>query len=246
MKNLLICFIGVVVLCSACNSTGKQSKNMSTKKYISVVKNVDGYNVAYTEDGHILLYNNDSIGNYTVYYVKFENDAGKYGLKSIGAMIVRAEMDATLTKLNSFHTVQKGTFCIFDIFMGYKVFFFDEHLNWDSIENLSVPLDCTQVEEMVAEQEVKHISNLLKNAFFIAQSINSANHGGWEDMVYALRSTLDLPTYDIAVCTNIYDKRVLRRLPKLQSLIEKLRLFRRMLQKRMIIQNGNNIQNIPI
>ena len=124
MKNLLICFIGTFVLCCACNSTGRQSKDTPIKKYIKVVENVDGYNVAYTEDGHIILYANDSTGNYTVYYVKFENGAGKYGLKGIEAKTIMFQMDSTLSSLKSFVSFLCGSFCAVDSLTGYRAYFF--------------------------------------------------------------------------------------------------------------------------
>ena len=58
--------------------------------------------MAYTEDGHTMLYANDSTGGYAVYYVKFENGAGRYGLKGIEARTIMFQMDYSLTSLKSY------------------------------------------------------------------------------------------------------------------------------------------------
>ena len=242
MKNLLICYIGVVVLCSACNSTGKQSKNTPTKKYISVVKNVDGYNVAYTEDGHILLYNNDSIGNYTVYYVKFENGAGKYGLKGIESKTIMFQMDSPLSSLKSFVSFLCGSFCEVDSLTGYKAYFFDEQLKGDSIVNIDVSIDYVQIEGMEVELEVKRISELLNVAYRIALSISKNNHRGWDDVAYALEPIHELQSFDVMVISDVYDQRVQKRLPRMLKIAKELTEFYITLQEKNINHNKNTIQ----
>lgn len=241
MKNILICILVTIIVCSSCNTSGMKTINMPAKKYINVVKNVNGYNVAYTEDGHTMLYTNDSIGNYIVYYVKFENGAGKYGLKGIEAKIIRAEMDATLTMLNGFVTVQKGVLCVIDSLMGYKVCFFDEQLKGESLEYINISLDCIQVEVKDVDQEVKRISALLNVAYNIALSISKTNLRGWDNIVYALEPTQDLNTFNAVMISDIYDQRVLKRLPRIQKTAKELTAFYRILRENLIIQNQTSI-----
>ena len=231
MKKNFVCFLVTIVLCS-CNSSGKKTISTPTKKHINVVENVNGYNVAYTEDGHTILYTNDSIGNYSVYYVKFENRAEKYGQKGIGEKFVRAEMDATLTTLNSFVTIHGGAFCEIDSFMGYKVCFFDEQLKGDSLENTNVTTDFTQLEEMGAEHEVKRISALLNVAFDIATIISKNNPRGWNNITYALEPTQRLLAFNVMKSNDVYDQRVQMRLPKLRNIAEELTKFYFVLQKK--------------
>ena len=242
MKKSLFSIIGILVLCCACNYTGKSSTNRTAKKYIYVVKNVNGYNVAYTEDGHTMLYANDSTGNYSVFYVKFENGAGKYGLKGIEEKIVRAEMDATLTTLNCFVTIQGGAFCKVDSIMEYSVCFFDEHLNCDSLAEIRESVECTQIKEMEIKQEVKRISELLNIAHNISLSINKNDLSGWSNIVYALEPTQELINFDVMLISDVYDQRVQKRLPRIHNIAIELTEFYKTLREKMITQNRNTIQ----
>lgn len=242
MKNLLICFIGTFVLCCACNSTGKQSKDTPTKKYINVVENVDGYNVAYTEDGHTMLYANDSTGGYAVYYVKFENGAGRYGLKGIEAKTIMFQMDYSLTSLKSFVSFLCGSFCEVDSLTGYKAYFFDEQLKGDSLVNIDVPAYYTQIKGMDVEQEVRRISELLNLAYYIALSISKNNQRGWNDVVYALEPAHELHSFDVMVTSSVYDQRIQKRLPRIKNIKKELSEFYITLQENAIIQNKKTIQ----
>lgn len=239
MKNLLICFIGTFVLCCACNSTGKQSKDTPTKKYINVVENVDGYNVAYTEDGHTMLYANDSTGNYTVYYVKFENGAGRYGLKGIEARTIMFQMDYTLTSLKSIVSFLCGSFCEVDSLTNYKAYFFDEQLRGDSLVNIDVPTDYTQVKRMDVEQEVRRISELLNVAYSIALSISKNNQRGWNNVVYALEPAHELQSFEVMMISDVYDQRMQKRLPRMQNIAKELTELYSVLQEKMYEQNGS-------
>ena len=242
MDKTLISIVGILLLCCACNYTGKSSTNRTAKKYINVVENENGYNVAYTEDGHTMLYTNDSAGNYSVLYVKFENGAGKYGLKGIEEKIVRAEMNATLTTLNSFATIQGGAFCKVDNIMGYNVCYFDEHLNCDSLAEIMESVELNQIEGMRVEQEVKRITELLNIAHNIAQSINKNNRSGWIKIIYALEPTQELINFDVMVISDVYDHRVQKRLPIIQNIAKELTEFNKTLREKMIIQDRNIIQ----
>lgn len=242
MKKSLISILGLLVLCCACNNTGKSSTSRVVKKHINVVTNVNGYNVAYTEDGHTMLYVNDSTGNYSVFYVKFENGAGKYGLKGIEEKIVRAEMDATMTTLNSFVTVQGGAFCKVDSIMKYSVCYFDEHLNCDSLAEIMESVELNQMEGMRVEQEVRRISELLNIAHNIALSINKNVPRGWNNIVYALESTQELINFDVIVISDVYDQRVQKRLPRIHNIAIELTEFYKTLREKMITQNRNTIQ----
>jgi len=241
MRNILICFIGAIVLCCACNSTKKQSRNTPTKKYISVVENVDGYNVAYTEDGHTILYTNDSTGNYSVYYVKFENGAGKYGLKSIEAKTVMLQIDSTLSSLKSFVSFHGGSFCEVDSLTGYKAYFFNERLKGDSLLNIDVPVEGVPLQENGVEQIVKHICKWLDVAYSISLSINKYNQIGWNEIVYALEPTHELQSFDVTAPSALYDKKIQKRLPRLNNIAKELTYFHKKLQEQMI--NNDIIRN---
>lgn len=234
MKNIIVYILGTFVLCASCNSTGKKSINIPARKYINVVKNVNGYNVAYTEDGHTMLYTIDSIGKYSVYYVKFENGAGKYGLKGIEEKTIMFQLDSTLSSLESFVSFQGGSFCEVDSLTGYKAYFFDDQLKGDSVVIVDTPVNPTQIEGMEVEREVKRISELINVAYYIALSISKNNQRGWNDVVYALEPTHELLSFEVMVISDVYDKRVQKRLPKMQNIAKELTEFYLILQETII------------
>ena len=129
MKNIITLLL-VIVMFAACGSKGKkqETKTYSVHKYISVVESVEGYDVAYTEDGHTLIYCNDSVGDFIVYYAKFDDNAGKHGYDRIKEKAVRAEMDSSLKTLKSISSIYGGAFCNRNDNTGYATFYFDEQM----------------------------------------------------------------------------------------------------------------------
>lgn len=242
MKKSLISILGLLVLCCACNNTGKSLTSRVVKKHINVVTNVNGYNVAYTEDGHTMLYVNDSTGNYFVFYVKFENGAGKYGLKGIETKTIMFQLDSTLSSIKSLVSFQGGSFCEIDSLTGCKAYFIDEQLKVDSLVNIDVPVDYTRIKGIETEQEVKRISELLNVAYSIALSISKNNQRGWNDVVYALESAYELQAFDVMVISDVYDQRVQKRLPILHNIAKELTYFHITLQEKIINRNKNIIQ----
>ena len=108
MKNNLVLFLVISLLVSCGFGGQKKDTSLPGPKYIAIIDDVEGYHVAYTEDGHTMIIENDSVGNYVVYYVKFDNNAGKFGFKGIEEKMIRAEIDPSMNTLRSFVTFKGG------------------------------------------------------------------------------------------------------------------------------------------
>lgn len=243
MKNILITF-GILVLFVSCGSSGKKNTySTPVKKYITVVGNDNRNKVAYTEDGHIMIYEKDSVGNYIVYYVKFENGLGKYGLKGIEEKIIRAEVDSSLTILSSFLSVMGGSFCELDSLMGYKALYFDEKMKGDSIDLIDVSADLGMMNNNSEENVIKRLSVLLDIAYTIALAINEKNPRGWNSIVYALEPTQSLKTYEVLITNTIYDEKVKKRLPRVWGMNEELTSLNHYLREKKSEENERQNTN---
>lgn len=240
MKNIIAQLL-VIVMFAACGSNGKkqETKNYSPHKYIYVVESVEGYDVAYTEDGHTLIYSNDSVGDYIVYYAKFDDNAGKHGYDRVKEKAVRAEMDSSLKTLKSISSIYGGAFCKRNDNTGYAAFYFDEQMKGNSIDQIAVPLGDTQSEETSKEQEIKHILSLLNIAYILAQSINNNNASGWNNMALALESVQGIITYDVIKNDTVYDTIIKAHISKLAHSTEGLTQFYNVLWENYNSQNSN-------
>lgn len=231
-KYLPVLFI--LLLFVACRHSGnKQESQNSEPKFITVVENNDGYHIAYTKEGHSIIFSNDSLGNYIVYYVKFDNNAGKYDLKGIERMIVRVEADSSLTTLNNFVCVTGGAFCDIDSISGNKVYYFDQQIKGNCIEQINVTLDNAFNEPDAKEDPVKRISLLLGIAYNIACTINEYHPKGWDIIIYALSSASDLYNYNVIIKDTIEDEKVYKRIPRILNVREELTQFNHFLKEKI-------------
>ena len=233
MKIKIATLLLSVLFISCGSSTGnKSSYNNVDKKHIYCIENVDGYNVAYTDEGHMMIYYRDSVSNNIVYFVKFENGAGKYGLKGIEEKIIRTEIDSSLTSLNSFVSVTGGAFCESDNDQGYNAYYFDEQLEGKPIEHIGTFADFVQLDDAKEEDKVKRLTELLNVAYSIAHSINENNVRGWDNIVYTLESVQCLHDYDVIVSNKIYDEKVKKRKPRIWGMDEELTSLNNFLKKK--------------
>ena len=240
MKNIIVILL-VIVMFSACGSKGKkqETNNISVHKYLSVVESVEGYDVAYTEDGHTLIYSNDSVGDYIVYYAKFDDNAGKHGYDRVKEKAVRAEMDSSLKTLKSISSIYGGAFCKRNDNTEYAAFYFDEQMKCNSIDHVAVPLDDTQYEETSKEQEIKYILSLLNVAYILAHSINDKSASGWNNMALALESVQGIITYDVIKNDTVCDTIIKAHISKLAHSTEGLTQFYNVLWENYNSQNSN-------
>lgn len=240
MKNAIPLLL-VLFMFTACGSKGKkqETKNNSVHKYISLIENVVGYNVAYTEDGHTLVYSNDSVGDFIVYYAKFDDNAGKHGYDRVKEKVVRVEIDSSLKTLKSILSIYGGAFCNRNDNMGYAAFYYDEQMKGNSINQIAIPFDDEQSEEPSKEQEAKHILSLLNVAYILAHSINDKNVSGWNNMTLALEPVQDILTYDVIKNDTVYDPIIKAHISKLTNSTEGLTRFYNLLWENYNSQNTN-------
>jgi hypothetical protein len=231
----------LLVFFVSCGSSGKKKDVYSNvpKKFITIVENVDSYNAAYTEDGHTLIYKNDSLGDVVVYYAKFENNAGKYGLRGIDEKIIRAEMDSSLGTLKSFFSFSGGAFCEIEE-MGYNVYYFDEQMKGALKENIEVHWGSEPSEDTSEEYKMKRIIALLNVAYEIAHSISDKNISGWNNIYYALEPIQEALNWGIIIGNAIYEPRTEKHISRICRMTEELNQYYYSLQEKMISQKVNN------
>ena len=232
--------LSLLAIFVSCGSSGKKKDVYSNvpKKFITIVENVDSYNAVYTEDGHTLIYKNDSLGDIVVYYAKFENNAGKYGLRGIDEKIIRAEMDSSLGTLKSFFSFSGGAFCEIEE-MGYNVYYFDEQMKGALKENIEVHWGSEPSEDTSEEYKMKRIIALLNVAYEIAHYISVKNVSGWNGIYYALEPIQEALNCDIIKGNAIYKLRTEKHIYRLNRMAEELSHYYFILQKKMIREKDN-------
>lgn len=241
MKNTITLLLAIIVF-AACGFKEKKQeiKKNSVHKYIYVVENVEGYDVAYTEEGHTLVYSNDSVGDFIVYYAKFDDNAGKHGYDRVKEKVVRAEIDSSLKTLKSISSIYGGAFCHRNENTGYAAFYYDEQMKGNCIDQIAIPLNDAQSEETSKEIETKHILSLLNVAFILAHSINDKNVSGWNNMSLALESVQDIFTYDVIKNDTVYAPIIKAHISKLTNSTEGLTRFYNLLWENYNSQNTNS------
>ena len=233
MKNNLVLLL-VISLLVSCGFGGQKKKDTSPPepKYIAIVDDVEGYHVAYTEDGHTMIFENDSVGNYIVYYVKFDNNAGKFGLKGIEEKIIRAEIDSSLNTLRSFVTFKGGVFCEPNDDMGYDAYYFDNQLKGYSKEHIEFYLDSQQADDGGDKYNVLRIISLLNVAYQISQSINNDRPSGWDKTISALEPVQNILGCNIISNNTNVPPRVKEHVSRISRVIEEFTYFYHVLEEK--------------
>lgn len=240
MRNYLITFL-LLALFVSCGSSGKKQNDYNNvqRKYVTIVDNVNGYSVAYTEDGHTIIYKNDSVGDIIAYYLKFDDNAEKYGQDRNSDQIVRVEMDSSLNVIKSIISVYGGAFCEKNN-MGYNAYYFDENIKDNSIECVDVPLCYEQLDNIGKYREIKKITLLLNDACAIARSINDKKASGWYNIVSALEPSQNILSYDVIEQDTICDPIICKHISKIEKVSERYTFYYFMLQEKMISKKVNN------
>ena len=248
MKNTITLLLAIVVF-AACGSKEKKQeiRNNSVHKYIYVVENVEGYDVAYTEDGHTLIYSNDSIGDFIAYYAKFNDNAGRFD--RIKDKVVRIDVDSSLNSLKSILFFyggimcdRGGIMCDRSNDMRHVVYYFDEKMNENEIEYIDTPSNPEIKESSAKEYRIRMIRYFIDVAYQLVDRINNGNAHGWYNIAPALESSQDILMYEIMFNDTIYDPKVMKRISKISKTTEWFKQYHSELQGKMISKNDNNIQ----
>ena len=137
MKGLFVALICSLIICSCNTNKSKENKNTdypkTAYKYLtSVLSNTNDSVVMYTDDGHLLSYSTDSLGNYIVNYAKFDYNAGGY--ETMKDKLVRVELDSSMKFIRSIVSVYGVSLCFEDNGM-YDVTFYDEQMHQEQFDD---------------------------------------------------------------------------------------------------------------
>ena len=229
--KVFVVFVLLVTLFVSCGSRNKKERinGNAIPKYITMIENSrGGYNSAFTEDGHTVIYRSDSIGNYIVYYTKYDGNAGKYGYDRIKEKIVRVEMDSYLNGVNSFVAISGGVFCKKENNI-YSAYYFDEKMNGYNLKQIETPSESIRKDEK--GNDLKRILTLLGVAHKIAITINNSNVSGWNNIVSALEPSLNLVAYDVLKSDTVYDPIIKEHITRIVNSTEGLTQYHNLLQE---------------
>ena len=241
MRSCLFYFITLIIVVSCGSSGGKKLPDTQHRMYMILIKDVDGYNVAYTENGHTLICRNDSSNNIIVYYAKFENNAGKYWLKGIDEKIIRVEMDSSINILKSILSFTGGAFCEMNE-TGYSTYYFDEKMKEAHIENLEIPMDSGQLENSFVEYNMKRIIAFLNVAYKVAYCISENKVSGWDNIAFSLEPVHEILSCDIIVSNTLQDTRTNKHILRMVKVAEELNFNYGEFREKMISKRKHSLK----
>ena len=223
MKHIVLMLL-IIGLFTACSSGANNSKtnNSQTKNYINVIENVGDYNVAYTDDGHLMMYQNDSIGGYIVYFTKFLENSGKYGLKDIEERIIRIDMDSSLSHINCIISLHSSAICIATDSGTYCVPIFDNKFRLIDTKEIRMEFAQNYKNNYDEFDEDKRIILLLNDAYYIANEINGSNLSGWYNILHSLESVTKLLSYEVMKQDRIYLSKISKRVERLENITKEM------------------------
>ena len=233
MKNLgLICIILTIVLvvCGCNNRKSSPSVSSETRNYIGYTLNVNGYCSVYSEDGHTFIYEKDSIGDYTVYYAKFDDNAGKHGHDRIKDKVVRIVVNDSLDRVLSISSISCGIFLEKDSEGRYKALCVDEHMNVNIIDNTEI--SCGQnisTGANIIESEIQKIISLLSIATKIVYSVNTNSSICWNNMALALEPIQNIMSRDIIQYETIVNPKIQKHVLRIEETTNPLSVYHYML-----------------
>lgn len=240
----LICVTFALALLASCGGTKKDNRSnfISKSNYINVIPNSSNDSISmYTDDNHIFLYTTDSIGDYVVFYAKFDgNTPGRYDM--IKDKIVRVQLDSSLQMVKSITSIHGGVFCSKDDNL-YKMDCFDEQLQIYKYKDLNIQNN-TRPESVPKESEEFHeayyILTQLMSAYNISCVINDNGVNGWYYIKAALEPIRKLEQYDFVTSKKIYNNKSQRYLIKMKLATEGLDMFCSQLQNVLCQECTNN------
>ena len=216
--------------CTSNVNKGK-SNNKQTKEYITVIENVGYYNVAYTDEGHLMMYQKDSIGGYTAYFAKFLENSGKYGLKDIEERIIRIDADSSLSHINCIISLYSSAICKVTNEGTYHIDIFDN--NDCRIDSREINMYLTQdsINNYTEDKEIKKVISLLNDAYYIVNDINESNIRGWDIIFLSLESVPQLLSCDVIKHDRIYLTKISKRVERLGNITEEMNYLKEKLYK---------------
>lgn len=234
LNKSLISIIIALALLASCGGRPKNNtpNSISKSNYINVIPNSSNDSVSmYTDDGHIFLYTTDSIGDYVVFYAKFDcNTPSRYDM--IKDKIVRVQLDSSLQKVKSITSIHGGAFCSTDDNLS-KIDCIDEQLQLHKYKDLN-NLNNNNQESITKESEEFHESYCilarLKFAYKISCVMNDDGANGWYNIQTALEPIHQLEQFDFLKSERIYNNKCQRYLNKMKLATEGLDQFCNQLQ----------------
>lgn len=226
MKGLYVALICSLIICSCNTNKSKENKNTdypkTAYKYLtSVLSNTNDSVVMYTDDGHLLSYSTDSLGNYIVNYAKFDYNAGGY--ETMKDKLVRVELDSSMKFIRSIVSVYGVSLCFEDNGM-YDVTFYDEQMHQEQFEDINVR---SQIDYNTDTSNIsKVIIMQLLNAYDISHYIYTNKENGLYSISSALEPICFLSDYEIIEQEKVYDQKIKDRLPRFIKAAEGLTHFR--------------------
>lgn len=226
MKGLFVALICSLIICSCNTNKSKENKNTdypkTAYKYLtSVLSNTNDSVVMYTDDGHLLSYSTDSLGNYIVNYAKFDYNAGGY--ETMKDKLVRVELDSSMKFIRSIVSVYGVSLCFEDNGM-YDVTFYDEQMHQEQFEDINVR---SQIDYNTDTSNIsKVIIMQLLNAYDISHYIYTNKENGLYSISSALEPICFLSDYEIIEQEKVYDQKIKDRLPRFIKAAEGLTHFR--------------------
>ena len=226
MKGLFVALICSLIVCSCNTNKSKEKKNTDYQKsayknLVLVVSNTNDSVFMYTDDGHILSYSTDSLGNYIVNYAKFDYNAGGY--ETMKDKLVRVELDSSMKFIRSIVSVYGVSLCFEDNGM-YDVTFYDEQMHQEQLEDINVR---SQIDHNTDTSNIaKVVIMQLVNAYDISHYIYTNNENGSYSISSALEPICFSSDYEIIEQEEIYDQKVKDRLPRFYKAAEGLTHFR--------------------
>lgn len=225
MKGLFVALICSLIICSCNTNKSKENKNTdypkTAYKYLtSVLSNTNDSVVMYTDDGHLLSYSTDSLGNYIVNYAKFDYNAGGY--ETMKDKLVRVELDSSMKFIRSIVSVYGVSLCFEDNGM-YDVTFYDEQMHQEQFEDINVRgqidynTDTSNISKVIIMQ--------LLNAYDISHYIYTNKENGLYSISSALEPICFLSDYEIIEQEKVYDQKIKDRLPRFIKAAEGLTHF---------------------
>lgn len=223
----IILFLGIIGLLLSCVPKRNNSSDQHTTapKCVYVINTDEGYNVAYTEEGHTIMFETDSLNNYIVYYAKFDDEASKYSCDRFETKTIRAELDSTLSYVKNIVTIYGGFFLEKND-NGYCVQYFDDQINADSIDHVTFTLRTGKSDA----KKISRIIILLDVACQISQSICSQGASGWKYISSALESSQDLLDYDVVNVNSVINNRINKRVTRINGVKDRFTNYIFMLQ----------------
>lgn len=241
-KSLIRVTIAFALLASCGGSQKDNTPNsISKSNYINVIPNSTNDSVSmYTDDGHVFLYTSDSIGDYVVFYAKFNsNTPSRYDM--IKDKIVRIQLDSSLQKIKSIISIHGGAFCsIHDNF--YEVNCFDEQLQLHNYKDHNIQYNTRPKSESKESEEFYeryHIISQLLSAYNITCTMSDNGVNGWGYIQTALEPIRQLEQYDFIKSEKNYNNKSQRYSNKMKLATEGLDKFCSQLQDLLCQERAN-------